>query len=357
MSQSEGPQDEQDVVSFERFPILPPELRRGVWHATWTPRDVKPRLKQTDDGPVTVGADLPVSAWVNHESREETLRRYKLAFAIGAHPTRVYFNFDLDTLYLGVRDRQPRALFGAGDLARVQRLSVPKWLPVGLVTDKFAEVSDDFWDQAAFPVPRLEGREKLLERFASSLPPPPDGATPAPATNSTSVTYPNGDRNISELEAGPSMLRAARCLCATHFPALKELKLQAIRDRNGPAARDGMGVPLASAAWALRLRRYEILKMPRLGKKQGDDLFVSHGRIESFLPRLMGPFTDHDWKCMAHSLEFAFGAEGCVAAGSGNDRVVTLTLLSMYHIALSAPAGVAPQINPLAFIDPSLANL
>lgn len=70
----------------------------------------------------------PTTLFVNRESRDVTLRRYPLAFALPGGESRVYFNFALDTLVLS-RHAQLAHAFTKGDLSRLQRISVPEVEP------------------------------------------------------------------------------------------------------------------------------------------------------------------------------------------------------------------------------------
>ncbi|KAI1738467.1 hypothetical protein F4680DRAFT_180364 [Xylaria scruposa] len=84
---------------FHPFGELPIELRLKIWVHTWEPRTVTLfpangvySLRRTDKIP------LPTSAYVNTESRGETLRHYKCCFVGDSR----WFNFRLDTLCIAV---------------------------------------------------------------------------------------------------------------------------------------------------------------------------------------------------------------------------------------------------------------
>ncbi|KAI1640541.1 hypothetical protein F4809DRAFT_589155 [Biscogniauxia mediterranea] len=107
---------------FHRFPELPCEIRLAIWRATWTPRVVRADVEQINGRSVTVGGSLPTSGWVNRESREETLRHYELCFSIYSSPTRVYFNFDLDTLEINTWS-VVAVMYPEYDLFHLQRIT------------------------------------------------------------------------------------------------------------------------------------------------------------------------------------------------------------------------------------------
>lgn len=95
-------------VTFTLFPKLPSELRLRVWRATFPPkkrRILKQRFKK-GRGRVSwsLAGQLPCTAKVNHESRVETLRCYKLLIQRNAaRSPSVYFLPAADTIVLEYR--------------------------------------------------------------------------------------------------------------------------------------------------------------------------------------------------------------------------------------------------------------
>lgn len=131
------------------FQSLPIELRLNIWKLVWSPRRVPIRRAIVGERPhtqvlmkyasdfstkllqdslrvtgedsetqenhscmseaaykqiksvTTTTAELPVTLFINRESRTETRFHYKLAFALLGNESRVYFNFDLDHLVVG----------------------------------------------------------------------------------------------------------------------------------------------------------------------------------------------------------------------------------------------------------------
>ena len=70
--------------------------------------------------------ELPVSAYVNSESRSETLRYYRRCFAHPDNSDFRWFNFHLDTLCLAAEPPLPfLEHLDPGDLRQLQRLIVP----------------------------------------------------------------------------------------------------------------------------------------------------------------------------------------------------------------------------------------
>lgn len=155
MSESEDTKPDMPI-SFTNFPNLPSELRLRIWQHTWKSRTISVEDWHADHGNTDVpnpaynerrtrtmlprpqweqeglyqdprlmevfnetldpadrpkiltitssSSPLPVSLWTTSESREETLRHYTLCFGVEGGLTRVYFNFNLDTLYLNAKD-------------------------------------------------------------------------------------------------------------------------------------------------------------------------------------------------------------------------------------------------------------
>lgn len=128
-SEREYPQE----LSFRPFHNLPPELRCDIWQATWEPQIIT--LDHNSYERFEIRADkwnLPTSAHVNYESRCETLRHYKLSFAEEEFESRVWFNFSLDTLHFPYHTQMRRnGIMDIVDLAEVERLIVPEYLPTG----------------------------------------------------------------------------------------------------------------------------------------------------------------------------------------------------------------------------------
>ncbi|KAI2637639.1 hypothetical protein GGS26DRAFT_544522 [Hypomontagnella submonticulosa] len=160
---------------FPQFSKLPPELRRKIWRETWEHRRVNVirgsggislkvisgssysvdhkavrvkhlRRTQQDWGiaensyedlimPYDIVTDTrskqppPLSLWVNQESRNETLMRFKVAFGLPGAKSTVLFNFDLDMLVFPLHNPLSSA-FSVLDLRRLRYLTIPELVPM-----------------------------------------------------------------------------------------------------------------------------------------------------------------------------------------------------------------------------------
>lgn len=209
---------------FPQFSRLPPELRRLIWQHTWEHRVVTlaRKLEGWTEGHLALGyvdwsipyveslalwtraanarrirsqygvpvppptihdwlfsgpsfrtktwsdAPLPVSLSVNRESRHETQLHFRVALGMERGHSRVYFNFDLDTLRLPLHT--PLAMcFGREDLALLTRITVPELAPM---LSPFARVTGP-WDEVMLrpsakdvkKAPRPEASGALHDEF------------------------------------------------------------------------------------------------------------------------------------------------------------------------------------------------
>ncbi|KAK8062893.1 hypothetical protein PG997_014990 [Apiospora hydei] len=88
-------------AEFKLFSRLPVELRLKIWRATWTPKNIGPEKTSGWDYEIRQSkpwAKLPVTAIVNQESREETLRVYRKIVCSYPHVIDSYFNPEIDRL-------------------------------------------------------------------------------------------------------------------------------------------------------------------------------------------------------------------------------------------------------------------
>ena len=118
---------------------LPAELRLKIWRMCWEPRtvEVHPYINDREQDNYELFSStshrsataLPVTLHVCSESRFETLKHYTLTFAAKSQPPQVYFNFNLDRLYLREADMYRGEsftdTFAEADLKRLQRLAIP----------------------------------------------------------------------------------------------------------------------------------------------------------------------------------------------------------------------------------------
>ncbi|CAJ2507347.1 Uu.00g085330.m01.CDS01 [Anthostomella pinea] len=133
--ESNGMTTAERPTTFHFFSKLPSSVRRRIWRHTWEPREVVP-TDFVQEGCFIRGAPydyhehMPASGYVNQESRQETILHYELSFRSPLNRAGVWFNFSLDTLFMPLHHR-PWVHYDHDDLERLQRLSMPEWLPVG----------------------------------------------------------------------------------------------------------------------------------------------------------------------------------------------------------------------------------
>ncbi|KAK8001151.1 hypothetical protein PG991_013373 [Apiospora marii] len=97
------PEVDEYGTEFQPFSRLPTELRLKIWRANWEPKAIWPQnalYAPGDPGYPPPQANLPVTARINQESRDETLRMYRKISHMGLHIFRSYFNIKIDTLHL-----------------------------------------------------------------------------------------------------------------------------------------------------------------------------------------------------------------------------------------------------------------
>jgi hypothetical protein len=92
------------------FKALPTEIRLKIWRTTWEPRTVEVYMHTTDKAQDDANlfsssiyrstSPLPATLSICSESRYETLKHYKPSFAAYQKQPQVYFNHQIDTLYL-----------------------------------------------------------------------------------------------------------------------------------------------------------------------------------------------------------------------------------------------------------------
>lgn len=108
-----------EPVSFPQFSRLPPEIRFQIWNYMVQPRIVVASCLQQAESlserrkelhARASGSAVPALLQVNHETRELALKHYELTFSWRiskllsdtpvSRPARVWFNFELDALFL-----------------------------------------------------------------------------------------------------------------------------------------------------------------------------------------------------------------------------------------------------------------
>ncbi|KAK8092889.1 hypothetical protein PG999_014476 [Apiospora kogelbergensis] len=92
-----------EPAEFKQFSRLPVEVRLMIWRASWTPKVIQSKAVATrghdhvHSYPGKPKRNLPVTLWVNRESRKETRRWYR---KITNQFVDSYFNEEMDTLRL-----------------------------------------------------------------------------------------------------------------------------------------------------------------------------------------------------------------------------------------------------------------
>ncbi|KAJ8116408.1 hypothetical protein ONZ43_g4449 [Nemania bipapillata] len=118
---------QQEARVFHLFGRLPLSLIHQIWKYSWQPRTIAlyPISNTSFLRPGTENC-LPVSAYVNAESRGLTLMYYERAFAHWDKSAFRWFNFEIDSLCLATEGTlEPLEFYDPDDLRRIRRLIVP----------------------------------------------------------------------------------------------------------------------------------------------------------------------------------------------------------------------------------------
>jgi hypothetical protein len=117
---------------------LPAELRDEIWSHCWQPRivevhpytndDIQDKTELFSSDTYRSTAKPPITLFICRQSRIDTLRCYKLSFAAYQKEAQVYFNFQIDELYvkhaeLG-RFKQFFLMFPHEDLSKIRNLRI-----------------------------------------------------------------------------------------------------------------------------------------------------------------------------------------------------------------------------------------
>jgi len=86
---------------FTKFPELPPEVRLINWDYCILPRIVGIRYDHQSKDCYSESA-IPNILHVNAEARHFALQHYTIAFGIDGAAPKIYFDFEIDTFYLGM---------------------------------------------------------------------------------------------------------------------------------------------------------------------------------------------------------------------------------------------------------------
>ncbi|KAI1823735.1 hypothetical protein F4861DRAFT_549488 [Xylaria intraflava] len=163
----------QKTPIFHHFGRLPSELRLKIWVHSWEPKTIT--IFPSNTGHFILRRTpnkkdinrLPSSAYVNAESRSETLRYYKRCFAQRDKSDFRWFNFRLDTLCVAGDCHLKKLRFlDPNDLKKVQRLIVPESSPV---CTKAATPCEDTWPKPSADSFESPGVEHLLRKNYPNL--------------------------------------------------------------------------------------------------------------------------------------------------------------------------------------------
>lgn len=88
--------------TFTFFPKLPPELRRMIWRHFLPGTRLVELFRNENTGVYRSSCQIPYALSVSKESRDIALNSYELCFGTAQEPPRIYFDMDVDELYLGI---------------------------------------------------------------------------------------------------------------------------------------------------------------------------------------------------------------------------------------------------------------
>jgi 2EXR family len=95
------------LSEFTLFPKLPLEMRLMIWkHSLPGPRLMEVFYEDTT-GVCKSTCSLPIPLHANREARDVALESYELCFGTKKAPPMIYFNTDIDQLYVGIGNSSP----------------------------------------------------------------------------------------------------------------------------------------------------------------------------------------------------------------------------------------------------------
>lgn len=182
-----------DATATATFNALPTEIRVKIYAMCWEPRRVRlarswlegpddllghelyARTQELnvydsfdEDDVTTVStstAPLPVTLWINQESRFETLRHYKIAFACPRNgSSQVYFNFRIDELEIR-QHGDLRSIINKEDLGKLKALIIP----VGYKEARSASTTMDKLRNIDSPITNLDAKLHQLHSLGLGL--------------------------------------------------------------------------------------------------------------------------------------------------------------------------------------------
>lgn len=183
----------EDATATATFNTLPAEIRVKIYAMGWEPRRVtlarswlegpedllghelyartqgqKVYESFDEDDVTTVStstAPLPVTLWINQESRYETLRNYKIAFACPRNgSSQVYFDFRIDELEI-LQHGDLRSIINREDLSKLKALIIP----VGYKEARSASTTLDKLRNINSPITNLDAKLHQLHNLGLGL--------------------------------------------------------------------------------------------------------------------------------------------------------------------------------------------
>ncbi|CAG8981186.1 hypothetical protein HYALB_00012806 [Hymenoscyphus albidus] len=133
--------------------------RENEGGAIWTPR-------------FTSSCATPPFLHTTHGSRKCALRRWKLSFAHGCHPGKVYFDFDKDILIVGSRLEVARAFISEIDTNSLQKLQHIAIKPDRRFQLDYAQFEPPAWSVFLSPVsvPGYDSTKNCMKTIRDKLP-------------------------------------------------------------------------------------------------------------------------------------------------------------------------------------------
>lgn len=182
-----------DATATATFNTLPAEIRVKIYAMCWKPRRVTlarcwlegpddllghelyARTQEMnvydsfdEDDVTTVStstAPLPVTLWINQESRFETLRYYEIAFACPRNgSSQVYFNFRIDELEIR-QHGDLRSIINREDLGKLKALIIP----VGYKEARSASTTMDKLRNMDSPITNLDTKLHQLHNLGLGM--------------------------------------------------------------------------------------------------------------------------------------------------------------------------------------------
>jgi hypothetical protein len=175
---------ENGAVGAATLMGLPVELLHEIWRLCWEPRTVEVHPNTNDE--IQDRIDLfssdtyrstvkpPVTLFICRQSRIDTLRYYKLSFAAYKQEPQVYFNFQIDEVYVKhpelARFQQVCLMFPHEDLSKIRHLRVSGSVMQKIFNDSTRyNPQDQPWWVSEDPMTGLLGLKTLVVQQEMAL--------------------------------------------------------------------------------------------------------------------------------------------------------------------------------------------